>query len=131
MEIKSHGAWQRYTHEKLPYGAPANAMFSRRAGDGIDWYDYVNAGKNFAEGTIKMTVVDGRVAAATSDPTMLFPAGATVLEVHDVAAADPQGLFGGRVYDGKTFRDPPPAPKAPDPLGDLLKRIEILESKQP
>jgi len=130
MDIKNHGAWQRYTPETLPTGAPANAMFARRESDGVDWYAYVDARSNFAADSVKMTVVDGRVAAATTDPTALFPGVATVLEVSGVATDDPQKLFGGKLYDGTTFRDPPP-PNTPDPMADLLKRLEALESKQP
>jgi len=130
MDIKNHGTWQRYTPEKLPAGAPANALFARREGDGVDWYAYVDARSSFAADSVKMTIVDGHVAAAVTDPTMLFPAGATVLEVSDVATADPQKLFGGKLYDGTTFHDPPPL-EVPNLIADLLKRLEALESKQP
>ena len=130
MDIKDHGAWERYTPDELPPGAPANAMFARRPGSGEDWYAYVNGGK-FGEDSVKLTLVDGVVAAAVTDPTMLFPGGATVLEVKHVMLNDPQAAFGGKLYDParKDFRDPPPPAKAPDPIADLLKRIEALESK--
>ena len=46
MNIIDHGIWHVYTPDKLPEGRPRpNAMFARRAGDGVDWYDYVNSGK--------------------------------------------------------------------------------------
>jgi hypothetical protein len=128
MDIKNHGAWHRYSPAKLPKDAPANAMFAQREGDAADWYDYVNSGEHFAPDSIKMTVVDGVVAAATVDPTALFPAGATVLEVGGAPARDPQAAFGRKVYDGNKFNDPPPL-DIPNPVADLLKRIEALEGK--
>ena len=131
MNIKSHGTWHHYRPSKLPKDAPANAMFARREGDGADWYDYVNSGKNFAEDSVKLTLIDNVVGAATVDPTALFPGGATVLEISGVSLGDPQKAFGGKVYDapGKTFKNPPPPFDFPNPLDDLIRRIEALEAK--
>jgi hypothetical protein len=130
MDIRDHGVWERYTPAKPPEGAPASAMFARRTGDGVDWYDYVNAGHRFAKDTVKMTVVNGAVAAATTDPTALFPAGATVLEVSDTVAGNPQELFGRKLYDAhnKTFRDPPAFSPAV-PIAEILARLKALEDK--
>ena len=79
-----------------------------------------------------MTVVDDVVAAATLDPTTLFPGGATVLEIGGVHVPDPQKTFGGKLYDAakKTFKDPPPLPEPPG-LADILRRLEALEKKGP
>ena len=132
MRIKNHGDWHRYTPSKLSKDAPPNAMFSRRVGDGVDWYDYVNSGENFAEDSIKLTLRDGRiVGAAVLDPTLLFPGDGGVLEIFDVSVGDPQQAFGMKVYDAanKTFNDPPP-PNVVDPLADLVKRLEALEKKK-
>jgi hypothetical protein len=131
MDTKDHGLWHRYKPEKLPPGVPASVMFSRREGDGIDWYDYVNAGTNFAADSIKMTVVGGIVGAANRDPTTLFPGDGNVIEVFGVAVDDPQKAAGGKAYDAasKTFGDPPPPPVRPDPLAEILKRLEALEGK--
>ena len=129
MDIKSHGTWQVYQPATPPEGAPRNAMFARRAGDGVDWYDYVNSGKNFASDSIKLTVRDGAVGAATFDPTALFPGGSAVLEVRGVATADPQRMFGKKLYDGKTFKDPPPSDFGPS-IPELLARIDALEKKK-
>ena len=132
MNIKSHGTWARYTPAKFPEGAPSNALFSRRVNDGVDWYNYVNSGENFARDSIKMTVREGKfVGAANVDPTRLFPGDGLILEVSGVHTDDPQKLFGCKIYDDakKTFNDPPPPEVPPDRLADLLKRLEALEAK--
>jgi len=130
MKIIDHGMWHVYKPNKLPEAAPPGAMFTRRAGDGIDWYDYVNSGRHFTEGSVKMTVIDGIVGAATSDPTALWPGNARVLEVSGVETDDPQKLFGDKVYDPekKTFK----ARTLPETIDikDLLKRLEALENKK-
>jgi len=107
-------------------------MFAQREGDAVDWYDYVNHGENFDDGSLKMTVVNGAVAAVATDPTMLFPQGATVLEVSGVPTSDAQKEFGGKIYDAEhqTFRAPEPVVH-PDPMADLLKRVEALEKGKP
>lgn len=130
MNIRNHGDWVRYKPDRLPIFAPPNALFAHRVNDSTDWYDYVNSGDNFVENTIKLTVVDGRVGAAVIDPTLLFPGGATVLEISDVHVGDPQAAFGGKIYDPatKTFNDPPPF-SFPNPLEDILKRLKALEAK--
>ena len=131
MNVTDHGYWERYKPEKPPAAAPANAMFARRAGDGVDWYDYVNSGENFAPDSVKMTTYDDIVGAAVYDPTMLFPGGATVLEVHDAPTGDPQREFGRKKYvaDRKEFREVPP-PNYPNPLDDIVRRLKALEDKK-
>jgi hypothetical protein len=132
MNIKDHGVWQRYVPVKLPENAPPNALFARRTGDGVDWYVYVNAGKSFSAGTVKMTLIDNVVAAATTDPTALFPGGAAVLEVSGAPAGNPQENFGGKVYDPatKSFSDPPEPEIPATTIEDLLKRLEALEKRR-
>ena len=129
MSITDHGVWEPYTPEKHPANAPANTLFARRKRDGVDWYDYVNSGKYFGKGSIKATVIGGLVAAATYDETRLFPANAQVIEIAGVELADPQEVFGNKIYDAAkgTFSDPPPLPDLPDPMEDLRRRIEALE----
>ena len=134
MNIKSHGTWARYTPAKFPEGAPPNALFSRRVSDGVDWYDYVNSGENFARDSIKMTVREGKfVGAATVDPTMLFPGDDLILEVTGVSMTGPQKEFGGKMAtnaaDRQVFTAPLPVPEPPDRVADLLKRLEALEAK--
>ena len=128
MKIKNHGTWMRYQPAEPPKDAPPHTLFVRRAGDGTDWYDYVNSGEHFAKDTIKLTVHDGIVGAAVIDPKTIFPSDAVVLEISDVAAADPQKVFGTKIYDAerKTFSDPPPLKFGPS-TADLLARIEALE----
>ena len=130
MKIIDHGMWHTYTPNRLPKDAPPGALFTRRAGDGIDWYDYANSGRNFASDSVKMTVIDGVVGAAVTDPTMLWPGNAKVIEVEDVETDDPQRLFGDKVYDAdnKTFRDRP-LPETID-VKDLLRRLEALENQK-
>jgi hypothetical protein len=130
-DIRDHGVWHRYKPARLPDNAPANAMFARRD-DGTDWYDYVNSGENFDADTIKMTVTDGVVSAAVTDPTELFPQNATVLEIRGSKVDDPQAAFGQKTYDPakRTFSDPKPQ-DFPNPLDDILKRLKALEGKQP
>jgi hypothetical protein len=132
MEIRDHGVWHRYKPDQPPPGAPPNAMFSRREGDGVDWYAYVKDASNFDVTSIKMTVVGGIVGAANVDPTTLFPGDSNVIEVIGVTVDDPQKAVGGKAYDAasKTFSDPPPPVKRPDPLAEILKRLEALEAKK-
>ena len=127
MRIIDHGFWEPYQPLAVPSGFPGNAIFLRRA-DGTDWYDYVFPGDKFAEGSIKMTILHGCVGAAVTDATMLFPAGASVLEIFDVEVTDPQALFGGKVYDpnAQTFSEPPPMVNV---ITGIIKRLEALEAK--
>lgn len=137
MTVIEHGDWQLYTPTTLPEGAPSNALFARRVSDGIDWYDYVNAGSNFQTDTVKMTVTNTLVGAATTDPVQMFPGNGSILEVTDVSLSDPQGDWGRKVYDPatQTFSDAPLPPNMPsltppaDVMQTLLDRIAALEAK--
>ena len=113
MNIVNHGAWKLYIPAEFPADAPPNAIFARRDGDDMDWYAYVR-GKHFAPHTVKMTLHNNVVGAATTDETRLFPAGATVLET-DPVTGDPQAMFGGKFYDAatKTFHAPQPPQEQP------------------
>ena len=82
--VIEHGDWQRYTPATLPEDAPGGALFARRTSDGADWYDYVNDSSNFQANTVKMTVAQTLVCAATTDPVRLFPGNGLVLEVTGV-----------------------------------------------
>lgn len=132
MNIKDHGRWAAYTPEKLPEGAPPNAMFARRVSDGVDWYAYVKDPKSFQPASIKITLHLGgnTVGAAVMDATMLFPGHDTrVLEVLGLMVNDPQALLGNKLYDegSASFVDPPEPP--PSRLDALTQRIEALEGK--
>jgi hypothetical protein len=130
MSIIDHGAWERYTPTVLPEGAPANAMFARRASDGEDWYDYVNDGENFGAETVKFAAMwqepaNGYVVGpAVWDPTAMFPAGHLIGEITDYRGTDPQTDFGGKIYDpeAKTLTDPP----APAPVETIEQKVARL-----
>jgi hypothetical protein len=132
MNITDHGVWEPYQPAELPENAPVSALFARRVGDQADWYEYVNSGQHFAGDSVKLTLVDGAVAAATTDPTALFPAGARVLEVKDVSTVNPQQAFGRKLYNAgaQEFYDPPARAPMPD-VNDLLARIQALEADKP
>jgi hypothetical protein len=108
MSIIKHGKWLSYKPSKLPEGAPINALFARRESDGVDWYDYVNSGRNFGADTVKLMAswradIGGFVIGpAVYDATMLFPAGQFVLEITGYTGTDPQAEFGNKVYDPET-----------------------------
>jgi len=124
MNIIDHGTWTPYTPEKAPEGLPPNIVFVKRAGDGVDWYRHVNAEGSFRKDSVALTLFDNVVRVATRDPTTLWPAGARVLELTDMAVADPQAMFGGKTYDqgARTFVDGP-TPE-PHPLAKWIARLE-------
>jgi len=98
-------------------------MFCRRESDGLDWYTHVNAEGSFAAETVKCTIYQNRVLAATTDVTRLFPPACTVVEIAGYTGSDPQEDFGGKVYDpaaGTFTTPPPPVPLKTSKLG--LKR---------
>ncbi|MGX9427978.1 hypothetical protein [Bradyrhizobium sp. LeoA1S1] len=100
MTIINHGAWTRYIPEVLPEGLPENIMFCKRDVDGVDWYEYIYNGAVFAPNSIKASVNDGRVVAATRDASRLFPQNCTLIEItEDSSTDDPQATYGGKLYD--------------------------------
>lgn len=109
MNIIDHGAWVLHQPGQSLIDrlmAPANALFCKRTSDDLDWYDFIYqlvddkmvASGVFAAGSVKMMVLNGRIAAATHDETLLFPQGMSVLEITDYAGSDPQADFGGKYY---------------------------------
>ena len=137
MNTIDHGSWIAYTPASLPQGVPANALFARREGDGVDWYDYVNAGSNFTAGHVVVAASfrerSGQYVTgpATYDPTAMFPANCIVHEVTDYAGSDPQTDLGNKAFDPATgeFTEPIIPPQE-SPLRELRERIEALEAKQ-
>ncbi|MEH2525874.1 MULTISPECIES: hypothetical protein [unclassified Bradyrhizobium] len=109
MTIINHGSWVRYVPDVWPEGLPPNIMFCKRESDGVDWYDFMQ-GDAMAAGSIKATVYNGKVGAATRDITLLFPQAAVLLEITDDDVADPQAFYGGLMYDpvANTLTVPPP-----------------------
>ena len=109
-QIIDHGRWVAYVPDKLPPTAPPNALFCRRESDGVDWYEYVNAGNNFSTDGVKFTAFwqdafNGfTVGAATRDPARLFPAGMLVREIIDYRGGDPQVELGDKLYEPNTHR---------------------------
>lgn len=134
MNTIDHGAWTNYKPDPLPEGAPVSAMYARRDGDGVDWYDYVSTGSNFGAGNVVIAArwVDGLqnsyvVGPATREPTAIFPQNCIVHEITDYAGSDPQADLGDKRFDPATgeFSDLIPPP----PAVDILKRLEALEAK--
>lgn len=97
--IKLIGNYDRYT--PASHDLPANVAFAR-CGDGVDWYDRVRA---LAVGPTYVQVRNGHVAAVTTDPSMLWPVGSTVLVTDEQVERD-------WTYDGTSFA-PPVAQPAP------------------
>jgi len=130
MTDKGHGHWTTYQPAALPSNAPAQAIFTRRDGDGVDWYDYAHSGANFDPASVKMTLRDNVVYAAATDATLLFPEDMDILEVFDATTNDPQAEFGRKIYDPATgdFSDPPP-PVYASLIDDLKDRLAALEAK--
>jgi hypothetical protein len=145
MSVIDHGTWVRYKPKELPEGAPPHAMFCKRESDGVDWYEYVNSGKNFKNVSVKLTVMAREVngpliiSAPTTDPTTLFPAGHRVIEIeqdHSSKTVDELIThFANKIIDVKTgeMSDAPP-PRFEDPMArtieKLVARIAALEAKQ-
>ena len=135
MNTIDHGKWLAYTPVTLPAGAPANAMFTRRESDGVDWYDYVNDGGNFSPAYVKIAALyrdaSGQyvVGPATYDATAMFPVGCIVHEVTDYTGNDPQTDLGSKAFDPATgeFTDPIIPPSERD---SVAARLAALEAKQ-
>jgi len=131
MDIKSHGDWQRYTPHRLPEGAPPNAMFSRRIGDGVDWYDYVNPPKdnrqrlfseNFREDSVKIAFMfheyeqKWKIGPSVIDATLIFPPNHFVREIIDFGTTDEDEIIArlrNRFIDpdSNEITEPPPPPQ--------------------
>ena len=130
-----HGKWKTYTPAKMRKDAPPNALFARRESDGVDWYDYVHPGNNFAADTVKIAV-DWRdyaggyvVGPAVYDATMIFPPDHIVMEIDDYTGTDPQTDLGNKLYDPATgvFSDQPPLPP-PAPTATEMKMLNALDA---
>ena len=91
--IQLIGSYERYTPDA--HDLPANVAFAR-CGDGIDWYDRVRA---LEIGPTYVQVKDGHVSAVTTDPSMLWPIGSTVLVTDEPVERD-------WTFDGKAFAPP-------------------------
>lgn len=103
MTIINHGTWTRYVPEVWPEGLPENIIFCKRDADGTDWYEFIYNGAVFAPNSIKLTVLDGKVGAATRDASRLFPQSCALLEItEDNSTEDVQEAYGGRLYDVAT-----------------------------
>lgn len=100
----NHGSWKLYKPAFGHPDAPPNTLYACNE-SGADWYSYL-AGDYFEEDSVKMMCIlrdEGYVVmAATFNEDELFPAGQMVLEVTDYSGDDPQGYFGGKIYDKDT-----------------------------
>ncbi|WP_130228260.1 hypothetical protein [Bradyrhizobium sp. Leo121] len=83
----------------------------------MDWYAYTHPpATNFAPTSVKATVYDNRLVAVARDVSLLFPQGATVIEItDDTATEDVLAVYGGQIYDpvANTLSPPPPQEPAP------------------
>ena len=141
MNIIDHGKWLPYVPDTIPQGLPANILWARREGDGVDWYDYSRDKNSFSEGSLvfiahEQPSVSGLViGAAVRDVSLLFPANAVVAEITDYVGADPQGELGRKIFDrqGKTIGEWPKHPqqrKHPFELVyELEERVAALEKR--
>lgn len=140
MNTIDHGQWDIYVPASLPEGAPANALFARRQGDGVDWYDYVNDSSSFNPAYVKIAAFyrtatsEYIVGPAVYDATEIFPGRVCIIhEVTDYAGSDPQADLGNKAFDPATgtFTDPimPPSALAVA-LQDMDKRFAALEARQ-
>jgi hypothetical protein len=132
-----HGSWVLYKPAQARADAPSGAMFCKRENDGVDWYEYVHPGTNFAAGSVKFAarwVEHGSggylVGPVVTDANQLFPAGHIVVEISDYAGSDAFADFNGKIYDPATdtFSDVPPPAKTPS-LDEIMARLDKLESK--
>jgi hypothetical protein len=140
MNIINHGKWLPYKPQCMPPSAPPNTLFARREGDQIDWYDYVNSGKNFGVSSIKLMAIWREAAGgfvvgpAVVDATMLFPPNHIVFEITDYTGSDPQAEFGNKIFrpDTGTFIDAPPPAAHPSAklIEELTARIAALEAER-
>jgi hypothetical protein len=108
-------------------------MFCKRDSDGIDWYAYTHPpATNFSPNTVKATIYDNVVVTVVRDVSLLFPQGATVIEItDDTTTADPQATYGGQVYDATANTlspAPPPAPTVPQVVSPKQARIALLNA---
>jgi hypothetical protein len=134
MTTIDHGLWNAYTPATTPAGAPPNALFARRASDGVDWYDYVNDGSNFTPAYVKIAALyrdaSGQyiVGPAVYDPTAMFPQGCIVHEVTDYTGSDPQADLGNKAFDPATGVFTDPIIPAAEP-GSVAARLAALEAR--
>jgi hypothetical protein len=141
MKMIDHGMWRPYKPAKLPEGAPSHALFCKRESDGMDWYEYVNSGKNFAEHSVKISALYQEfwkawvIGPSVIDATMLHPANQIVREIPDFGSTDEDVLiatFRNKHIDPETneIRDPPVLPDVEDPaVAALRERLENLEKR--
>jgi hypothetical protein len=153
VKVIDHGWWRQYEPERPPSYAPPTAVFIRREGDNVDWYDYVRPSDpnyksyfgfdhtlkpNFEARSLKCNVYKHPelgcdvIGTAVYDPTTLFPNGQRIIEIIGFEGDDPHTEFGGKVYDDKIeifsalVRSPPP----PSPLEQkILDRLDAITAR--
>lgn len=97
--ITNHGTWSRYVPEKPHPHAPANTMYCRRDGDGVDWYEFQ---KTLDPDTVKCTVRDCVVQAVYRDASFLFPQECMLIEIDDRETEKPYKKYRQLYYDADT-----------------------------
>jgi hypothetical protein len=135
MKIVDHGEWvacdkpENYPVKNLP----PNVLFSKRASDGVDWYQFRKELKS--RDTLKVLAVkateDGgewSVITTTYDVSELFPtSGMRLIELHD-PPADHEKLRLQRLdLRKKSFSPPPPLP--PTMMEVLIEELGLDKEK--
>lgn len=153
--VEDHGFWNPYVPDEMPEWASdipgVKVSFTRREGDGIDWYEYRKTEDLIAPGalvaftwkspTTGEEIVGGIFRDLSEGPV---PFGMRLIEIGGVDPEDPKPwkLFEQKIYDPetKTFREQPPQPitsvsnaQAKTALfnADLGEKAEEIVSKHP
>lgn len=108
MKIINHGKWLQYFPNPKLRGAPPDAIFARRDGDGIDWYDYSKNSYNFEKDSIKASCYFREpelafvISPVYQDITRIFPVDRYVIEIVGYIGNNPEKDIVGKVYDPGT-----------------------------
>ncbi|MCJ2019592.1 hypothetical protein MKK84_19500 [Methylobacterium sp. E-065] len=114
-KIKDLGVWNIYVPDPIPEWASepvtgARVAFSRREGDGVDWYEFRKAESSFSDGYLlaitsgslyPVETIQGVFRDRNATPV---PFGMRVLEIEDIDHDDPTPwkAYEQRIYDPGT-----------------------------
>jgi hypothetical protein len=110
--VSEIGQFEIYTPDPWPEAFPSNAIFSRRASDGADWYAMAHKAGTFPATALVATALPGadpdlflmQAIVRSGDAQMLFPGVSLVLQIDGVPADldKPHRLFEQQVYRRST-----------------------------